>query len=69
MIFQLYRDGQFYCWKEPEKTTDLQQITDKLDHAHYRRVYHYHWVDAYAGELLVPEGITHPVVSTSELVY
>jgi hypothetical protein len=38
-------------------------------HTGYLRCYYYHWVDTSSYGLLVPEGITRPVVSASAMTW
>ena len=33
------------------------------------RLHYYHWVDISAGGLVIPDGVIHPVVNVSALVW
>jgi hypothetical protein len=50
----------------------LMKVIPETRGAHsiwYLRCYNFHWIDASTGGLLVPEGLIHPIVSASAMIW
>ena len=68
IIFQLYRDGQFYWWRKPEyseKTTDQLQVNDKLYQISGIRTHNYF----FRIKIILPKCPQFYIAKTAHLIF